>query len=441
MKKHIKLEWVYIAVLVISLILSIVTGVQIAGEVVNVRHNLSEQNMGMNAFVYGKYIDSYLTNRVELLNTMADCIAELGSTDPDDLHTVLVGQNEFSRICLLNNEGKKICGANYEVDNLKDKPFYDTLMQGKNVVAPSIEIDTDDKEVLRFYAPVQKNGKTIMTITAGILTQEIKTVLNEADYKGDGALCIVNELGDYVLGDNDYESMLKNRGGNHFSYLNSCQMLDGVSSVDGLEERMENQLIASVDYQHAGVKYSAQYVPLSVNNWYAVTTIPTKSFGSTVDVVSTGTIVLTVISVIFILIFLAMSAYIMVRNIKLRTENERHNILEQCDQSVSFQVTFRPHKMEFYGDVKSIIGTEIGDLSGEAVYDIYDWIHEDDYSLRGRMSSFWEGEDTKFNTEVRIRNIKGTYRWYRIVGILERNEFGANESFVGKIVNVDEELS
>lgn len=54
MKKHIKLEWVYIAVLVISLILSIVTGVQIAGEVVNVRHNLSEQNMGMNAFVYGK---------------------------------------------------------------------------------------------------------------------------------------------------------------------------------------------------------------------------------------------------------------------------------------------------------------------------------------------------------------------------------------------------
>ncbi len=45
MKKHIKLEWVYIAVLVISLILSIVTGVQIAGEVVNVRHNLSEQNL------------------------------------------------------------------------------------------------------------------------------------------------------------------------------------------------------------------------------------------------------------------------------------------------------------------------------------------------------------------------------------------------------------
>lgn len=441
MKKHIKLEWVYIAVLVISLILSIVTGVQIAGEVVNVRRNLSEQNMGMNAFVYGKYIDSYLTNRVELLNTMADCIAQLGSTDPDDLHTVLVGQNEFSRICLLNNEGKKICGANYEVDNLKDKPFYDTLMQGKNVVAPSIEVDTDDKEVLRFYAPVQKNGKTVMTITAGILTQEIKTVLNEADYKGDGALCIVNGLGDYVLGDNDYESMLKNRGGNHFSYLNSCQVLDGVSSVDELEERMENQLIASVDYQHAGVKYSAQYVPLSVNNWYAVTTMPMDSFGSTVGVVSTGTIVLTVISVIFILIFLAMSAYIMVRNIKLRTENERHNILEQCDQSVSFQVTFRPHKMEFYGDVKSIIGTEIGNLSGEAVYDIYDWIHEDDYSLRGRMSSFWEGEDTKFNTEVRIRNIKGTYRWYRIVGILERNEFGANESFVGKIVNVDEELS
>ena len=173
MKKHIKLEWVYIAVLVISLILSIVTGVQIAGEVVNVRRNLSEQNMGMNAFVYGKYIDSYLTNRVELLNTMADCIAQLGSTDPDDLHTVLVGQNEFSRICLLNNEGKKICGANYEVDNLKDKPFYDTLMQGKNVVAPSIEVDTDDKDVLRFYAPVQKNGKTVMTITAGILTQEI----------------------------------------------------------------------------------------------------------------------------------------------------------------------------------------------------------------------------------------------------------------------------
>lgn len=46
MKKHIKLEWVYIAVLVTSLILSIVTGVQIAGEVVNVRRNLSEAEHG-----------------------------------------------------------------------------------------------------------------------------------------------------------------------------------------------------------------------------------------------------------------------------------------------------------------------------------------------------------------------------------------------------------
>ena len=54
MKKHIKLEWVYIAVLVISLILSIVTGIQIAGEVVNVRRNLSEQNMGMNAFLFNE---------------------------------------------------------------------------------------------------------------------------------------------------------------------------------------------------------------------------------------------------------------------------------------------------------------------------------------------------------------------------------------------------
>lgn len=76
----------------------------------------------------------------------------------------------------------------------------------------------------------------------------------------------MSTVSDYVLGDNDYESMFEKRGGNHFSYLNSCQVLDGVSSVDELEERMENQLIASVDYQHAGVKYSAQYVPLSVNN-------------------------------------------------------------------------------------------------------------------------------------------------------------------------------
>lgn len=441
MKKHIKLEWVYIAVLIVSLILSIVTGVRIADEVVNVRHTLSEQNMGMNAFVYGKYIDSYLTNRVELLNTMADCIAELGSTDPDDLHTVLVGQNEFSRICLLDNAGKKICGSNYEVENLKQKPFYDSLMQGKNVVASSVEVDSDDKEVLRFYAPVQQNGKTTMTIAAAILTQELKNVLNEADYKGDGSICIVNELGDYVIGDNAFSTMLKDRKDNYFSYLNSCQIIEGVSSVTSLEERMTNQLLSSMDYRHAGVEYSAQYVPLSVNNWYVISTIPTASFGTTTEVLSAASMCLAAVSILFILVFLGMSAYIMLRSIKLRAENERHKILEQCDQSVTFQVTFRPHKMEFFGDVKSIIGTEIGELSGEAIYDIYDWIHEDDYSLRGRISSFWEGKETNFNTEVRIRNIKGTYRWYRVVGMLERNEFGVNEAFIGKIINVDEELS
>lgn len=443
MKKRMKLkrELVCVVVVVISILISAFALQRVMADVHRVRHNLLEESLNTNSYVYGKYVDTAFTGRVELMSSMADCIAKMDVDNPKELYAVLAGQNLFDRMSIIDNSGNVLCGDDYDGSSIMNEDFYEDLMEGKNALASRSEADEDGKEVLRFFAPVRRESKTVMTIVGSVLSVNIKNILNGADYISDGTICILDRDGDYVMGDDMFESLLGDKENNHFSHINSARNLEGIFSAEELEERMEEGTAVSMHYSYASVNYSAKYVPLSVNGWYLVSTLPSNDVFDNAPVFTTGTKVIAIISLLFSILFIVMALYLIYRSLCLQKEINRHISLEKCDKGVAFQLTFKPHRLEFYGDVKSIIGTEMGILQGEAVYDVYDWVHEDDASLRGRLSSFWESGDSNFKTEVRIRNIKGNYGWYRVVGVLERNIKGNNKCFVGKILNVDQQLS
>lgn len=414
---------------------------KVMADVRDVRHTMAKKNMSTNSFVYGKYFDNSFSGRTEVLNDIAKCISSAGIHEPMELNAILTGQNVFDTATIIDNQGNVICGSRYDGSDFSNQAFYATLMDGKNVVAPRIEIDEDGKEILRFYAPVKKNGKTIMTITAGMLAVNIKNILESADYVEDGCICVIDEYGDYIIGDNRFDEMLNDKENNHFSHVAHSKILEGVASEDELQQHIRDHAAANITYRYAGEEYSAKYVPLSVNGWYLVSTIPVASVGSDVPVLSSKTVILVVVSIVVLLAFLGLVIVLVIYQRKIRKENERHIMLEKCDPGVTFQLTFKPHKLKFYGDVKTILGTDLGELKGEAVYDVFDWLHEDDLSLRSRFNSFWESEEVTFSVEARIRNIKGDFGWYRIVGVLDRDAQGNNKSFTGKIINVNEELN
>lgn len=441
MRKFLKLEWVCVLIVIISVCLSTIALQQVMVDVHTVRQNLSAKNLNTNSFVYGKYTDSVFTSWVELISSMADSIGKVDISKPKELHTILAGQNLFDKTTLIDNSGNILCGDDFDGTSFQSESFYQDVMDGKNVVASQVEMDKDGKEVLRFYAPIRQNGKTIMTIMGTVLAVNIKTILNSAEYTDSGTVCIMTRDGDYVIGDDAFEGLLGDKENNHFSHISSSQIVEGVDSAEELQQRIQERAAASVKYTYARVEYIAKYVPLNVNGWYLVSTIPAHNADDHLPIFTRSTMVIGIISLVGSVLLVLMTFFLVYRNLYLRKENRRYAMMEECDSGITFQLTFKPHQLTFYGNTKSVVGTEMAPLKGEAVYDVYDWVHEDDASLRGRLNSFWEGDETKFSTEVRIRNIKGSYGWYRIIGILERSLQGNNKCFIGKIVNVDEQLN
>lgn len=78
---------------------------------------------------------------------------------------------------------------------------------------------------------------------------------------------------------------------------------------------------------------------------------------------------------------------------------------------------------------------------GEAVYDVYDIVHKEDVSVRGKVREFFESTQENFSSEIRLLHTDGEYRWFRITGTISRNEIGQCIRFIGKMTNANKQIS
>ena len=440
MKKLFKIEWISTVVLIISVFVLGFTLKSGLLDVSRVRQNMAERNLSKNSIVYGKYFDNQLSSRIEVLDNLAETVSKNGLTDPKKIGEILVAQKMFDRMTLVDANGDRLWGDAYDGIEFTRPEIYNSLEQGKNTVGQQIQEGADGKNELRFYAPIRRNGKLVMALVGAILERNINVLLRQADYVGDGCLCVIDSEGEYIIGDSNYDTMFADKESNHFYHIENANVTNDDMSSEILQEKIQDRKVATVDYKYAGNNYIAEYTPIKTNNWYLVVTIPAEQVGSNMPVLTSETVILGVVSLLTLIATVILLVLLILKNLKMCAENQRHALLEKCDDCVIFQLTFKPHKLEFYGDMKRVTGTDICVLSGEAVYDVYDWIHEDDASLRGRLNAFWEGEEDIFSTEVRVRNIKEGYSWYRLTGALEREIAGNVKSFTGKLVNVDREF-
>ena len=76
----------------------------------------------------------------------------------------------------------------------------------------------------------------------------------------------------------------------------------------------------------------------------------------------------------------------------------------------------------------------------EAIYDVYDYIHPDDLSIRSRLRKFFESKEDFFTSEVRVLNRNGEYDWYRVSGFVEREDNGSPKCFIGKLMDASKQM-
>lgn len=434
-RKWIRVECIGLLILAVTAIFVVFTVSQIRQDVLGATGNITKRAIDSNVYTYGKQVSQFFLSRINEMDNLAIYVGQCNSKERDKINRLMLGHNDlFNEIAVIDMHGSVLGGTQIEFPEFFISHYFEDLDVGKAIVAPRIYQNEEGDNILYFFAATQQENQEKMILIGTVLTSNLVHNFDAVDFMGDGCLCIIDQSGEYLIGDTVFRDMLAGKESNHLSHI-------GAAAADQLEASFEKNQKKNLSYEYDGTRYDAYYTPLGVQDWYLAATIPERQDGVGMTVYSSRSVVLFYIAIFLMLVtvicFIRMEMVVR----KLRKENDRNVLLQQCDRAVSFELRFNPHVLTFYGDIKSMIGTDPGVLHSEEVYDVYDWIHEDDVSFRGSLHEFFDSDRDTFSTELRIRNIKGTYGWYRIIGILQKDSKNRkNRWFVGKIMNVDEEI-
>lgn len=433
-KKWITIERIGLLLLVVTTVSVIFAGYQIRKDVLESSNNLINRAIDSNVYTYGKQVKQFFVNRMNEMENLAVYVGQVRLSDPGQMDLILKGHSDqFEDLAIIDSGGNTVAGSYFDLPEYFGSKYFDELADGQSMVAPNLYQNNRGDYVFYFFTAVGQSHQKIVLI-GSVPIEDLTNSFDTVDFVGKGCLCIVNQDGDYLVGDSAFPEMLGDKESNHFSHI-------GGKVARELEQTLEQSERGLYYYSYAGIYYNAFYVPIGIQDWYLAATIPEGQDGIRQQIFSSKSRIMYVIAVVLLLAVIIYFIRMGFAIRWLRRERNRYRMLQQCDCAVSFELSFKPYALKFHGDVKSIIGTDQGTLRGEAVFDVYDWIHEDDAFLRGQLHDFFDSDQENFSTEVRIRNIKGSYGWFRIVGIMKKDGItGKNKWFVGKIMNVDEQV-
>lgn len=129
------------------------------------------------------------------------------------------------------------------------------------------------------------------------------------------------------------------------------------------------------------------------------------------------------------------------KNRRLKKDLSRYLLIEERKPVVWLDYSFQSLTLQLMGALDNLAGDPPSVMIGEEVYDVYDWVHKEDVSIRSSIRDFLDGGEKHFSTELRIKNSNGSYGWYSVKGTLVRDKDEFKKRFVVVLENIDKEMS
>lgn len=126
---------------------------------------------------------------------------------------------------------------------------------------------------------------------------------------------------------------------------------------------------------------------------------------------------------------------------KVAVEKERYDLIAEQQETIWLDYHFSPQHLEVYGEIGALTELESLNMMGAEVFEIYEWVHPDDASIRSTLRQFFDSGDRYFKTELRVKKLDGAYGWYSLTGTLVKDKKDKNERFVVNMENVDIQLT
>ena len=126
---------------------------------------------------------------------------------------------------------------------------------------------------------------------------------------------------------------------------------------------------------------------------------------------------------------------------KIAVKMQRYDLIAEQKELIWLDYHFSPQHLEAFGAISQLSEKESLNMMGAEVFEIYDWVHPENASIRSELRQFFDSGERYFKTELRVRKLDGEYGWYSLMGTLEKDIKGKNSRFVVNLENVDVQLS
>lgn len=406
--------------------------------------DIAEKNLSGNAEIFTAYFDDHIQNSLTQLKQLAKAIDVSMYQDSTMTKELLKDyKGLFSSLSVLTVNGAQEYGdrvtLKLDQDNMLETLVYDR----KPVVYSEMIHDQYNNDGIMLAVPIEMDGKVNGIIAGTITIESLNKLMDKWGYAQSGCAFLISPKGSYLTKGKKFNEILGGKANSFFTYLSNSELIGEYGSISDIEHGVGRRDALSFRHQYSGKEYLTVLYPSEYGNWYlgfaeAVATSERDGF-----FVEKGTKIYMGISLVLWIILLAVFLLVNYRDYKNRDSLQRYSVLDTMDKAVIFEFQFEPKRFRMFGNTLAMFGTEVKTLRGEEVYEVYQYVHEDDRSVRGRIHRFYDDDSRKFMAEIRIKNLAdGGFSWYRISGILVKDvRYGVNQKFIGRIESADQQIA
>ena len=438
-KKMLRFRKASYLLIILSVISGFIVFICFGNEIGKNSANDRKQRVNNNAYTGKAYFEQIIKERINGLEILAGRLSEMDMSNRSAVSESCKKMNPYyDDISIVDENGIRIYG-NCLYKSIYNSDGFEKALKGMSNVATEVTANYLGKDELCFFVPINNGSRVKMVVVGSMLLGDLNNILYNSGLSKDGHVVILSDNGDVIAGTRSICDLGMSLETNIFSYLNECKMLGDIDNQK-VRNSIKKKTETNFEFKRNKKNYIVTTLPTSVNKWEFMYISKGRYQISDMSL-SKAYINYIRIFLVELFVIMFMLIYAAKNREKLLLSLKTYDEVSKIDKTIIFEYNFLPKCFELKDKYGILIDKEMKPLMGEAVYDVYEYVHPDDLSIRSRVRKFFESDETFFSSEVRICNKSGEYDWYRISGCVEREKNGSPIRFVGKLTDASKQIS
>lgn len=429
-------------VVIFIVLFTVVTLANFYGDMLDGSTLTSKKNLTESAEIFTTYFNNVIEEKFLDLGQIGKFLDKNTLKNKEYVQGIIARYHSiFPALEVIDSNGRKLVGDDILI-NLSQDELERLVYDKQPMISSTVILDKGGNEVLVMCLPIENSERVEEILMGTLYVEELNRVMNQWRDSSAGCAFLLDKKGRYITDGGSLQQILAGRTSNFYSFLDLCDIQEKDINSDDIARDVQKNRTTSLTYKYNKSTYYSVLMPLYSGEWCVGYVGNALNYSHEGILIQKNTIVMGVLSVLFWAVLIVYMLRLSYKYQVCREDLQRYAMVQRQEHSLIFEYQFSPKRLQFFGNTKEMFGMDIDVMHGEAVYEVYQYIHEDDASVRGRIHKFYDDDTPQFSAEVRVRNSEGVYGWFRISGMLVKDmRDGSNQKFIGKVENADQEIA